>query len=77
MGIDEGPIQKEYGMLALPTTVLIGVDGKVQFYETGALENANVAFDNLIEPNRQLVKSGRAISAGGGCFEDASRLLAV
>jgi hypothetical protein len=41
---DEGAIQKEYGVSAFPTTILIGGDGKVQFYEAGALENAEVAF---------------------------------
>jgi len=38
----------------VPTTVLIGIDGKVQFYEAGALANAQVAFDNLLQQNRQL-----------------------
>ena len=61
-GIDEGAIQKEYGVSGLPTTVLIGVDGRVQFYEAGALENADVAFDRLLQVNRQLLKAGRAIS---------------
>jgi thiol-disulfide isomerase/thioredoxin len=61
-GIDAGPIQKQYGINVFPTTVLIGVDGKVQFYETGALVNAEVAFDNLLRQNRQLIQSGRIIS---------------
>jgi thiol-disulfide isomerase/thioredoxin len=61
-GIDEGPIQKQYGVSAFPTTVLIGVDGKVQFYETGALVNAEVAFDNLLRQNRELLQAGRMIS---------------
>jgi len=61
-GVDAGPIQKQYGVSAFPTTVLIGIDGKVQFYETGALANAQVAFDNLLQQNRQLLQSGRAIS---------------
>jgi len=60
--IDDGPIQKQYGVSALPTTVLIGVDGKVQFYETGSLVNAEVAFDSLLRQNRQLMQSGRVIS---------------
>jgi hypothetical protein len=47
---------------AFPTTVLIGVDGKVQFYEAGALANAEVAFDNLLSKNRQLMLSGHVIS---------------
>jgi thiol-disulfide isomerase/thioredoxin len=61
-GIDAGAIQKQYGVGAFPTTVLIGVDGKVQFYETGALANAEVAFDKLLSKNRQLTQSGQTIS---------------
>jgi peroxiredoxin len=61
-GIDSGPIGKQYGVSALPTTVLIGVDGKVQFYEMGSLANAEVAFDNLMRKNRQLIQAGRVIS---------------
>jgi thiol-disulfide isomerase/thioredoxin len=61
-GIDSGPIGKQYGVSALPTTVLIGVDGKVQFYEMGSLANAEVAFDNLMRQNRQLIQAGRVIS---------------
>jgi thiol-disulfide isomerase/thioredoxin len=62
-GIDDGPIRKQYGVSAFPTTVLIGVDGKVQFYETGSLVNAEVAFDNLLRHNRQLIQSGQIISS--------------
>jgi peroxiredoxin len=61
-GVDAGPIQKQYGVNAFPTTVLIGVDGKVQFYEASALANAEVAFDNLLSKNRQLMQSGHVIS---------------
>jgi hypothetical protein len=62
VGIDEGPIQKQYGVSALPTTVLVGADGRVQFYEVGGLANAEVAFDNLLKMNRQYTKSGLVIS---------------
>jgi len=62
-GIDEGGIQKQYGVTVFPTTVLIGVDGKVQFYETGELVNAEVAFDNLLAQNRGLIAAGKTISA--------------
>jgi thiol-disulfide isomerase/thioredoxin len=61
-GIDDGPIRKQYGVSAFPTTVLIGVDGRVQFYEAGALVNAEVAFDNLLRQNRELLQAGRMIS---------------
>jgi peroxiredoxin len=62
-GVDDGPIRKQYGVDAYPTTVVIGVDGKVQFYETGGLANAEVAFDGLLRSNRQILESGKAISA--------------
>ena len=63
-GIDEGDLQKRYGVTAYPTTVLIGVDGKVQFYEAGALVNAEVAFDNLLAQNRGLIAAGKVILPG-------------
>jgi peroxiredoxin len=61
-GIDEGPIRKQYNVTSFPTTVLIGMDGKVQFYEVGAVVNAEVAFDRLLQMNRQLAQAGQAIS---------------
>jgi len=61
-GIDMGPVQRHYGVGSFPTTVLIGVDGKVQFYETGALANANVAFDQLVKDNLAQLRLGREIS---------------
>jgi len=70
VGIDSGPIEKQYGVTAFPTTVVIGVDGRVQFYEAGALANADVAFDNLLRQNQELLKAGHVISA------DNYRLLA-
>jgi thiol-disulfide isomerase/thioredoxin len=63
VGIDDGRIRNQYGVGAFPTTVLVGVDGRVQFYEVGGLANAEVAFDNLLRMNRQLTKSGVVISA--------------
>ena len=61
-GIDSGPIAEQYGVTGLPTTVLIGVDGKVQFYEAGNLANADVAFDPLLQNNLQLLYAGKVIS---------------
>lgn len=61
-GVDDGPIRKQYGVESFPTTVVIGVDGKVQLYETGALFNADVAFDNLLRQNQKLLQAGQSIS---------------
>jgi thiol-disulfide isomerase/thioredoxin len=63
LGIDHGSVRKSYGVGAYPTTVLIGVDGKVQFYEGGELPNADVAFDSFLRLNRQILASGRGISS--------------
>jgi peroxiredoxin len=60
--IDGGTIREQYGVSGLPTTVLIGVDGKVQFYEPGSFTNADVAFDPLLQKNLQLLKAGDVIS---------------
>jgi len=62
VGVDDGHIETLYGVTGYPTTVLIGVDGKVQFYEAGALPNANVAFDAFLRGNRDLLAAGKAIS---------------
>lgn len=79
LGIDHGSLQKAYGVTALPTTVLIGVDGKVAFYQTGALPNADVAFDSFLRTNRRLLAAGLGISSeaylkqvGGGAKEPAA-----
>ena len=37
------------------------MDGKVQFYETGAIANADIAFDNLFQGNIDQLKLGRTI----------------
>ena len=65
VGIDAGAIRQQYGVNGLPTTVLIGVDGKVQFYEESALANADVAFDPLLQRNLQLLKASQVISTEG------------
>ena len=75
-GIDKGSVQKAYRVTVFPTTVLIGVDGKVAFYQEGALPNADVAFDSFLRANRQLLAAGLGISSeaylkqvGGGPTE--------
>ena len=62
VGIDDGRVEKQYRVSGYPTTVLIGVDGKVQLYEVGAMPNADVAFDTFLRTNSQLLAAGKAIS---------------
>jgi thiol-disulfide isomerase/thioredoxin len=63
VAIDDGDVRKKYRVSSLPTTVVIGVDGRVQVYEVGALSNTDVAFANFLESNRKLLISGNVISA--------------
>ena len=72
VAIDEGPIQKQYGVVAFPTTVLIGVDGRVQFYESGAIGNADVIFDSLLAANRKLLSNGKTIAPSDYARESAA-----
>ena len=75
-GIDQGDIQKQYGVSSFPTTVVIGVDGRVQFYETGALANADVVFNPLLEKNRSLLQN-RAPADRVGSWRGLLSILSV
>jgi len=63
VAIDGGDVRKKYRISSFPTTVVIGVDGRVQVYEVSALTNTDVAFANLLDFNRKLLDSGKGISA--------------
>lgn len=62
VAIDPGTVEKAYGVGAFPTTVLIGVDGKIQFHHTGALANAEVALDMFMSSNHRMLENGGAIT---------------
>ena len=62
VSIDDGRVEKRYGVSGFPTTVLIGVDGRVQLYEVGALPNADVAFNTFLPINQKLLSSGQAMT---------------
>jgi thiol-disulfide isomerase/thioredoxin len=61
--IDSGPLQRDYHVDSFPTTVLIGVDGKIQLYEVGALSNADVAFDESLKKGRDTLQAGHGVTA--------------
>jgi thiol-disulfide isomerase/thioredoxin len=65
VGIDDGTIAAAYGVNSYPTTVLIGVDGRVHLYETTAIMNAEVALDAPVA--MQLAR----LADGGGIPRDA------
>ena len=66
VGIDaSGDLMKLYGVTAFPTTVVVGADGRVKLYETGAISNADVALDGIVLPELAAVRDGRGITPDG------------
>lgn len=64
IGIDgTGDIGKAYDVSAYPTTVVVGADGRVKAYESGAISNADVAFGGIIAPELAALRNGHGITA--------------
>ena len=59
---DDGSTLKAYGVDAYPTTVVIGADGRIKLYQSGAVFNADVAFDAVLAPELHAIAEGRGIS---------------
>jgi thiol-disulfide isomerase/thioredoxin len=48
VGLDpNGDVARNFDVEALPTTVVIGTDGRVKFHEAGAIANADIAFGSI------------------------------
>lgn len=63
VGIDEsGEISYKYEIKAYPTTILIGVNGKIQLYEIGAIYNTEVSLVPLVNKNLENLKEGKTIT---------------
>lgn len=63
VGIDEGGgIQEKFAVRSYPTTIMIGADGRIVLYETGAIYNADVTFGSLYKTNLDILKKNRGIS---------------
>jgi len=54
-------IARLYEIEAYPTTIFIGINGKVAFYEIGAISNADVAFLSLFKFNKSMLEKGEGI----------------
>ena len=59
---DDGSTLKAYGVDAYPTTVVIGADGHIKLYQSGAIFNADVAFDAVLAPELRAIAEGHGIS---------------
>lgn len=60
--IDEHMITARYRAYSYPTTVVIGLDGKVQLYEVGGIPNADVTFDPILRRNEEIRARGGVIT---------------
>ncbi len=63
VGIAPGEaIPSLYNVKSYPTTVVIGVQGKIQKYETGAISNASIAFDEIYKEQIKLLENNKTIN---------------
>lgn len=62
IGIDEsGDLLALYDVSSFPTTIVIGVDGRVKLRETSAIMNAEVSLDPVLGPEVEALRLGRGI----------------
>ena len=57
-----GDVLKNYDVTAFPTTVVIGVDGRVKLRVTGAIPDAESALDPIVKPELLALGEQRGIS---------------
>jgi thiol-disulfide isomerase/thioredoxin len=63
VGIDDsGKIIKRVGVSGYPTTIVVGPDGKIELYQSGAISNADVAFSAFLEPGFQQIAAGHGVT---------------
>jgi thiol-disulfide isomerase/thioredoxin len=62
IAIDDGEVAHSYGVKSYPTTVMIGADGRIKIYETGAIANAAVVFGGSFQQELEAARKGRGIS---------------
>lgn len=55
-------IASNYGVESFPTTVLIGIDGRIALYQSGAISNAEVTLGGPLTAQRTARRQGAAIS---------------
>lgn len=63
VALDEhGRVAAEYGVASYPTTVLIGLDGRIALYQVGAISNADVTLAAPLAEQETLREQGLTIS---------------
>jgi len=62
VAIDDGVIERNFGISSYPTTVVIGADGRIQFYNTGAIYNTEATLEPIVKRILSEIESGKTIS---------------
>lgn len=63
VGIDiNEKISSKFNISSVPTTIIIGVDGKIQIYEVGAIYNTEATLVPIVKSNIELLNSGKVIT---------------
>ena len=63
VGIDaSGEVLAKFGVRSYPTTVIVGVDGRIALFETGAILNSRVSFDPLLKTATTELGAGRGVA---------------
>jgi peroxiredoxin len=63
VALDEpGEVVKAYGVSSYPTTVVIGVDGRVALYQSGAIRNADVTLEPSVAAQLSRLAAGEGVS---------------
>lgn len=63
VGLDpNGDVARTFDVQALPTTVVIGGDGRVKFYEAGAVANADIAFGYIVRQQLETIRTEPSIT---------------
>lgn len=63
VGIDTNSvIATSYGVKRYPTTILVGTDGKVGLFQSGAIANADVVFESFVRVNLARLRGQKGIS---------------
>ncbi len=63
IGLDtDGRVASDYGVTSYPTTVVIGLDGRISLYQVGAISNADVTLTPAIAQQDDIRAGGLVVS---------------
>jgi len=61
--IDNGELKRKFNIGSFPTTIMIGIDGRIIKFQPGMIANAEVIFEADMNAQRKLLAAGQGISS--------------